>query len=177
MKNCLICMMVCLGLIFTSSFVKAEELTCATAKQKVLEAVKLYNEKGESTFPVFKDSKSGFLFGEKVRAKEGETFTGYIFIVDLQHVMVMHGNNSKLEGMNFTGKKDKKGNLFVEEYVKAAKADEKGAWVEYYWPKEAGGDPHKKSTFVHLATHKGKTVVIGCGVFDVSKEECLKQTQ
>lgn len=152
---------------------KREELTCTTAKQKVLAAVKLYNEKGENAFPVFKDLKSGFLFG----AKEGETFSGYIFIVDLQHVMLMHANNPKLEGIDFTGKKDSKGKLFVEEYVTAAKANEKGAWVEYYWPQKAGGEPHKKSTFVHQATYKGKTVVIGCGVFDVSKQECIKQVK
>ncbi len=177
MKNSIIYMSICLCMIFTGSFSQAEELTCGSAKLKVLAAVSLYNEKGESAFTVFKDPDTGFLFGEKIVAKEGDTYSGFIFIVDFQHVMLMHANNPKLDGLDFSGKKDSKGNLFVEEYVTAAKTDEKGAWVEYFWPKKAGGSSHLKSTFVHPAIYKGKNVVIGCGVFDVSKHECIKQTK
>jgi hypothetical protein len=161
--------------IFLCPVCHAEEMTCALVKQKVLEAVKLYTEKGDASYPLLKDPKGGFLFGEKMIEEGGkETYSGFIFIIDLAHVMLMHANNPNLEGVNFTGKKDKKGNLFVEEYVSAAKGNPAGAWVEYYWPMKKDGAPHKKATFVHLAAHKDKTIVIGSGVFDISKEECEK---
>ncbi|MDM8537508.1 cache domain-containing protein [Desulfobacterales bacterium HSG17] len=165
-----------------ASHASALELTCANVKQKVTEAVKKYEAQGDASLPLFKDPKAGFLFGEKIKAKGGqETYTGFIFIIDINHVMLMHANNPRLEGIDFTGKKDKKGDLFVENYIikakKAHHAGGQGAWVQYFWPKKKGGKPHKKSSYVQLAVHKDKTVVIGAGIFDVSKEECNNETK
>lgn len=158
------------------------ELTCANVKQKVREAVKKYEDLGDASFPMFKDPGAGFLFGEKIKTREGlETYTGFIFIIDVKHVMLMHANNPRLEGIDFTGKKDKKGDLFVENYITEAKkahgTDGQGAWVQYFWPKKKGGKPHKKSSYVQLAVHKDKTVVVGAGIFDVSREECINATK
>lgn len=172
--------------IFTSMFVlmtvlsvsfsavtNAEELNCVNVKSKVLEAVKIYEEKGDASFPVFTDPSSGMLFGEQMKTKDGKVaYSGFIFIINENKVMLMHANNPKLNGIDFSGKKDKRGKLFADDMIKLAIENPDGGWYTYYWPKKPGGKPHKKTSFLRVAKHNGKTVIVGCGLFDVTASEC-----
>jgi cytochrome c len=56
----------------------------------------------------------------------------YVFVLDLDGIMLAHGMNEKYAGMNFIDLKDSEGKNFIREIVDIAKTKGSG-WVEYNW--------------------------------------------
>jgi cytochrome c len=56
----------------------------------------------------------------------------YVFVLDLNGIMLAHGINEKYAGKNFLDLKDSDGKSFIREIVEAAKTKGSG-WVDYKW--------------------------------------------
>ncbi len=96
----------------------------------------------------------------------------YIFVLDLDGLMLAHGMNQLFVGKNFSNVKDSAGKAFIREIVDAAK--EKGSgWTSYKW-----FDPvSKKELPKSLYFEKIDDVIICCGTYrevpDASELELL----
>lgn len=130
--------------------------------QKVNDACALLQKEGAAAFPKFKGKNSPFIFSGT-----------YIWIHDMDAVMLMHPIKPKMETQSFMGMKDPGGKLFFAEFNTVAK--EKGSgWVDYLWPKPGEDKPSLKVSYVKLCRADGKEVVVGCGVYDMSQEDMQK---
>lgn len=72
----------------------------------------------------------------------------YFWVNDSQHVVIVHGAKSTLEGKKLDQLKDPNGLFIFREIVKAATADINGGFVGYFWPKAGSDDPQAKTSFV-----------------------------
>ncbi|PLY05506.1 MAG: chemotaxis protein [Arcobacter sp.] len=59
--------------------------------------------------------------------------TGYFWINDSNHTVLMHGAKDSLVGKNLVDLKDKKGTYLYREIVKTANAKKEGGIVKYFW--------------------------------------------
>ncbi len=161
-------------LIFTMVFVvtvfavncMGEPLSPKLAKAKVKAAAELLKDKGDAAIPAIKDPNGEFRFADR-----GE---GYIWIHNLEGIMIMHPTKPSLDGKPLFGIKDPNGvYLFVNmnEIV-----EEKGAgWVGYAWPKPGADKTSPKMSYVILVHHGEKSYVAGCGIYDVTAEDIKKE--
>ena len=86
----------------------------------------------------------------------------YFWINDLSPSMVMHPIIPSLDGKDVSTNKDPKGKLLFMAMVKVAR--EKGAgFVDYMWPKPAGGKPAPKISYIKLYQPWGW--IIGSGIY------------
>lgn len=133
--------------------------------EKVDKADKLLTEEGKDAFPKFKGKDSEFIFAGT-----------YIWIHDMEGIMLMHPIKYKMEGKRLIGLKDKNGKLFFVDMNKLVR--EKGhGWVSYYWPKPGETEPSLKVSYVKLCkTKDGSEVVLGCGVYDMPEADVKKLT-
>ena len=65
--------------------------------------------------------------------------------------------------MQYTGLKDKHGNLFFLQFCEMTK-DPKGGWVEYWWPKV--GDKRASRKITYVTQVPGTKYQVGAGVYD-----------
>ncbi len=80
----------------------------------------------------------------------------------------------QLNGKQMMGLKDDKGKAFFAEMMKVANEAGSG-WVEYRWPKPGQKEYSPKVAYVKLAKHGNDEFVVACGMYDVTKEEIVKQ--
>ncbi len=100
--------------------------------------------------------------------------SGYFWINDLNHKMVMHPIKPSLNGKNLSNIKDKRGKPLFEEMVKLAKTEGKGI-VEYYWTKPGFDKPVLKISYIELFKPWGW--IIGTGVYTDDIEAQIKNMQ
>ncbi|WP_419797952.1 MAG: methyl-accepting chemotaxis protein [Terasakiella sp.] len=86
----------------------------------------------------------------------------YIWINDLQHIMIVHPTNPKLNGQDVSDFKDPDGKMLFQDIVKVAKTSKEGS-IEYRWPKPGFTEPVDKISYVKLFEPWGW--VIGTGVY------------
>jgi signal transduction histidine kinase len=94
---------------------------------------------------------------------EGTTFKKndlYIFVVDMNGVILAHGSNPKLVGKDMSSLKDAGGKLFIKEIIDEANAKGSG-WTDYRWAHPVSKKIDLKSTYFQ----KANDVIIGCGVY------------
>ncbi|MCF6246658.1 MAG: cache domain-containing protein [Desulfobacula sp.] len=160
-------------IIFTALFVTlcfnvsgfTEELTPQLAKAKVIAATKLIGAEGEAAFAKIKDPEGEFRFAD------GQ---GYIWIQDLNAVVLMHPIKPSLDGKDMSGFADKNGTLLFLNFSDIC--EEKGAgWVPYVWPKPGQDGTSPKISYVKLVKHGGKNYVAGAGMYDVTPADIKKQ--
>lgn len=84
----------------------------------------------------------------------------YIFVMEMNGLEVVNGNNPKLIGKNLIELKDANGKAMVKEFIEVAQTKGTG-WVDYAWPNPVTKAVEKKSTYVE----KAGDVLIGCGVY------------
>ncbi len=157
-----------LGLIIISCFAGntfAEELTAQLCKEKATAAAKLIEQNGDKAYDALKDPAGEFRFGNGA---------GYVWVQDLDAIMLMHPIKPSLDGKNLAGLKDSNGILFFVAFNEVA--EENGAgWVGYQWPKPGKTETSPKMSYVKLAKHGGKEYVIGSGMYDVTEADIKKQ--
>lgn len=86
----------------------------------------------------------------------------YIWINDMQPVMIMHPYQPELNGKDLSNYEDKKGKKLFVEFANVCKA--KGAgFVVYYWPKYDVKEPVPKISYVEL--YKPWGWIIGTGMY------------
>lgn len=157
------------GLMITLCFAGtgfAEALTAQMCKDKVIAGVKLIEQNGEAAFATIKDPNGEFRFAG------GQ---GYLWIQDLDAMMVMHPIKPSLDGKNLSGLKDSNGVLFFVAFNEVAEDSAAGGWVAYLWPKPGQKGTSSKVSFVKLAKHGGKEYVVGSGLYDVTAEDVKKE--
>jgi methyl-accepting chemotaxis protein len=87
---------------------------------------------------------------------------GYFWINDMRPVMIMHPENSGLDGKDLSDYKDTNGKKLFVEMVETIRS--KGAgFVYYYWPKPGFNEPVRKLSYVKGFAPWGW--VIGSGVY------------
>ncbi len=148
--------------LFLCSFLVVFSLTAgdgATPKEivaKVNEAAKLVETKGvEAATKIFNDKKGGFVWKDT-----------YIFMLKMDGVTLAHPEKPALIGKNLIQFKDIKGTALGAVLISAAK---KNTWAEYYWPKPGGKDPVIKASY--CVEVKGKNVMVGAGVYDITAKD------
>ncbi|MGD0511371.1 MAG: methyl-accepting chemotaxis protein, partial [Candidatus Micrarchaeaceae archaeon] len=122
-----------------------------TQTASLAEKLKVQNTREEQIDTAVKETDSIRFFDDN---------SGYFFTYDLSGIRINVPINKSDNGKNLLGLKDKKGNLFVEELVKVAKAG--GGFVEYYYVKEGKGIQPKLS---YVKVIPGTDLFIGAGVY------------
>jgi cytochrome c len=126
---------------------------------KVDQAAKLLEKEGPAAFPKFMGNGSEFLFAGT-----------YIWINDLNGIILMHPIKDKLVGKNLTGIKDKTGKRFIAMGVELAQKKGSG-WIGYLWPKPGQQEVSPKVSYVKkVRMSDGTEMVLGCGVYDMNDE-------
>jgi signal transduction histidine kinase len=121
-----------------------------------------------ATLLASKGSSAAFAELEKFRFCGEE---GYIFVSDMNGVMLMHPVSKKLVGANQTSLQDPKGKYFYAEFIAKVQKDGEG-WVGYYWMNPATKGLEVKCTYVKATTMDGKKVFCGAGVYGISEAAC-----
>ena len=143
----------------------SESLTPELVKSKAIAAAKLIEAEGEAAFAKIKDENGEFRFAE------GQ---GYIWIQDLNAVVLMHPIKPSLDGKDMSGFADKNGTLLFLNFSDIC-ADQGAGWVPYVWPKPGQEGTSPKISYVVLAKHGGKEYVAGCGMYDITPADIKKQ--
>ncbi len=78
----------------------------------------------------------------------GKDKSGYIFIYNSKGVCILHSAKPALNGTNMYDFKDKKGNYFIQDLIKAADSSSDGGFFQYFWPKPGSDTPIAKLSFV-----------------------------
>jgi len=159
MKRGLITLLISTVLLFTFSFLcGAESLTPELCKQKAKAAAVLLAAEGDSALEKIKDPGGEFRFADGA---------GYIWVHNLDGIMVMHPIKPSLDGKGLLDMRDVNG-----VYLFAAMnelVEEKGeGWVPYSWPKPGQAESSPKISYVVLVKNGDKEYVVGAGMYDVT---------
>ncbi|WP_099865633.1 methyl-accepting chemotaxis protein [Pararhizobium haloflavum] len=87
---------------------------------------------------------------------------GYFWVNDMNHIMVRHPINAKLNGQDVSGMQDPTGKYFFQAFVDLVEAEGSG-FVDYYWPKPGFEEPVEK--YSHVAGFAPWGWVVGTGVY------------
>lgn len=124
--------------------------TAKEAQAMVEKAIAYFNANGKAAaFAAFDDPKGKFVKDDL-----------YIYVVDMNGVIVSHGANKKLIGQHFIDIKDADGKLFFREIINIAKTKGSG-WVDYKWTNPVTKRVEPKSAFVK----KNGDYIFCCGVY------------
>jgi len=149
---------------FFASNCIGEPLSPKLCKAKVKAASKLLKEKGRAAFDTFKDPKGEFRFGDGA---------GYVWVHDLEGIMLVHPVTPSLNGKALFGLKDVNGVYFFVAFNEMV--EEHGAgWVPYSWPKPGEEKSSPKISYVELVMHGGNSYIVGSGMYDVTGEDIKK---
>jgi cytochrome c len=85
----------------------------------------------------------------------------YVFVHDLNGVMLAHGNNKRLINKNVIDLKDADGKPIIKAFIDVAKSPATKGWSEYKWPNPVTGAVDKKSSYVELSDD----IVVGAGIY------------
>jgi hypothetical protein len=122
----------------------------AEATALVDKAIAFYKANGkDKALAEFSNPKGQFVKGEL-----------YIFILDLNGVVLAHGANEKLINKDMSQLKDTDGKLFIQEALQTAKSKGSG-WVDYKWTNPTTKKVEAKSTYVK----KVDELIFCCGIY------------
>jgi cytochrome c len=124
--------------------------TAAEATALVDKAIAFYKANGkDKAFAEFNNQKGQFVKGDL-----------YIFIWDLNGVVLAHGANEKLINKDLSQLQDVDKKFFVQEAVQTAKSKGSG-WVDYKWTNPTSKKVEAKSTYVK----KVDDLIFCCGIY------------
>jgi signal transduction histidine kinase len=154
-----------LALVFVSNAC-AQEMSLALVKQKVYDAVTVLKTEGRKAgFAKLRDADGPFRFGK------GQ---GYIWIHNMDGLMMMHPTKPALEGSPTLDLQDSRGFLFIQAMNQLCSTKGEG-WVSYLWAKPGTTEESPKSSFVKMVTLEGRDYVVGCGMYDVTAQDVQKK--
>ena len=147
--------------LFSFTYAGAEALSPDLCKAKAKAAAALIKSEGDAALEKLKDPSSEFRFANG---------KGYVWVHNLDGVMVMHPIKPALEGKGLLDMRDVNGvYLFV---AMNELCEEKGeGWVPYSWPKPGEEKSSPKVSYVVLVEHGGKSYVTGSGMYDVTPKD------
>lgn len=68
------------------------------------------------------------------------------FVINTEGIMMRSGTDENIVGANLYNSIDNEGHYFIQDII-SAKDNPDGLYVDYYWPKEKGGQPKKKTSY------------------------------
>ena len=136
-----------------------EKVTPELIINKVREFAKEIEIKGDKAFHKLYEVGSNYIFGGT-----------YIFVQNLQGVMLAHPVKQELIGKDLNNIKDIKDTFFFREMNETARNLGEG-WVTYYWPKPGEDEPSLKTTFVKRVP--GTDFVVACGAYDIEPQKSI----
>ncbi|MCP3891155.1 MAG: hypothetical protein GY702_20160 [Desulfobulbaceae bacterium] len=157
-----------LSLILVFSFTGtgfSEDLTPKLCKEKALAAAELIKAEGDAALQKIKDKNGEFRFADGA---------GYVWVHNLEGVMVMHPIKPSLDGKELLDLADTNGTLLFMAMNEIAE-DKGSGWVPYVWPKPGEKDSSPKVSYVVLVNHGGKEYVAGAGIYDVTADDIKKK--
>ena len=116
-------------------------------------AAKLIKEKGTSAFPIFNDKNSEFRFKET-----------YIFVLDDKGVSLVEPESPQYIGKDMIKTNSKLAPAY-RAILKVANSKEGSGWTQYKWIEPGKKEPARKAAFVKKIKAKGKTYIVGSGVY------------
>lgn len=147
---------VCFVFLFAFCFgvsTAQEKATKEECVAKVKEAAALIKSAGfEAAKARIMDPNGGFVWKDS-----------YIFVMDLDQMMLAHGTNPKLVGKSMKGIKDANGKMFNYEMAEIATTKGEG-WVSYVWPKPGATEPSPKTSYIYRVP--GENYMVGAGVYE-----------
>ena len=102
--------------------------------------------------------------------------SGYFWINDINHKMVMHAVKPALNGKDVSGIKDPTGVYLFQEFVKTVK-EKKAGLVKYMWSKPGEKEPQQKFSYVKLFEPWGWVIGTGAYVDDIEKQVSIMYTR
>jgi len=151
-------------IVCTTSIVGAETLTPELCKQKAKEAAVLLKAEGDGALEKIKDAGGTFRFADG---------KGYVWIHNLDGIMVMHPIKPALDGKGLLDMRDVNGTyLFVAMNELVEESGE--GWVPYSWPKPGEKNSSPKVSYVVLVNHGDQHYVAGAGMYDVTVDDIKK---
>ncbi len=164
-KLCLLIFVTVFMFLFAVSIGYAEPLTPELCKKKAKAAAMLLEKEGDAALEKIKDPEGEFRFAEG---------KGYVWIHNLEGIMVMHPIKPTLDGRGLLDMRDVNGrylfvamNMLVEEHGEG--------WVPYAWPKPGEEESSPKVSYVVLAEHGDKNYVAGAGMYDVTPADIKEE--
>ncbi len=153
-----------MGLLVTAS--SAEEMaTPQECIQKTQEAAKFLSEEVAKGPEAEKAALAYLNKQENNRFVWKDTYV-WVLCCDCEpKTNAAHPINQKIVGPDLTGMKDKQGNLFFLQFCETSK-NQKGGWVEYWWPKVGEKKASRKITYVVKVP--GTKYQVGARVYDDS---------
>ncbi len=134
--------------------VKANEGEPITPEQiiaRVEKAAALVKAKGKSAMDTFRGNSEFIGNGT------------YVWVHNLDGVMIMHPMKNKLDGKQVFGIKDPNGKLLFCDMNSLAKKNGAG-WVAYMWAKPGSNKPVPKISYVKLV-EADDNYIVGCGMY------------
>jgi signal transduction histidine kinase len=163
-RRVLLCVM-CIMFIISANLCFAGEMSLKLVKQKVNDAVRMLASQGMDGLAELKNPNGEFRFAN------GQ---GYIWVHDLDGMMVVHPTQPQLEGTQTIGLQDSRGFKFIVEMNQLV-TDSGEGWVAYLWPKPGKNDESSKIAFVKKVSIDGKTYVVGCGMYDIGSADLKRE--
>lgn len=145
-----ILMGILIGLLCVSFANAAEKGTAKEAKALLDKAVAYYKANGkDKAYAAFNDTKGQFVHRDL-----------YIYVSDLNAVILSHGANAKLIGQHLIDLKDSDGKKFMKALVDSARVKSQGT-LDYKWTNPQSKKIEQKAIFYE----KVGDVIIVCGYY------------
>ncbi len=160
-------LMVIIGIAIATLFTGTsygEPLSPQLCKEKVTAAAKLLKAEGDAALKKIKDPNGKFRFSDGA---------GYVWIHNLDGVMVMHPVKPSLDGKALLDMRDVNGVYLFVAMNETVEEHGKG-WIPYSWPKPGKKDSSPKISYCVLVKHGGKSYVVGSGMYDVVPADIKK---
>jgi len=120
---------------------------------EVKDAIKQIDMKGADAFPLFHDPIGRFIVKNS-----------YIFVFDMNGVVLVNSAFPILEGKNLLDMKDTNGKQLIREMINLVQTEGSG-WLDYMWPKPGDSVSTQKSAYVSKAKIGDQWVLVGSGVY------------
>ncbi len=148
-------------LIAFASVSYGEALTPSLCKAKAKAAAALLKAEGDAGLAKIKDANGEFRFGDG---------KGYVWVHNLDGIMVMHPIKPALDGASLLDKRDSNGVYLFVAMNEVAEENGEG-WVPYAWPKPGSKESSPKISYVVLVGEN----VVGAGMYDVTPADIKAQ--
>ncbi|MCG8688064.1 MAG: cache domain-containing protein [Desulfobacterales bacterium] len=129
-----------------------------TSTQQAMSQIKALDKRTDLTLA----ERKALAYENLKNLRYGENDDGYFFILDTDVNMVMHPHNLSLEGKSQTKTPDKRGDLFFNDIVEVAQANDSG-FVTYYWQLPGSDEIAPKISFSQI--YKPWNWVIATGFY------------
>ena len=157
-KKMFVGMVAALFLIVSAALSTAAPLSPELCKQKAQEAAELLKAKGDDALAEIKDANGPFRFADGA---------GYVWIHNLDGIMVMHPIKPALDGKGLLDMRDVNGVYLFVAMNELCEENGQG-WVPYAWPKPGEEKSSPKISYVVLVENGDKSYVAGAGMYDVT---------